>query len=143
MTQLLQLAGKNATFCSRTYRKSLESSLEKQTFGAKNQTDILEFKNIKKKNILGKHSRRWEVPTRSVNVNIDLQKSTNTKSRDQKDEEKRARPQGIEILAVSVIRGLPGSSDGKGSACKVGDLPNLSVGRVPEKGMGNPPSNLA
>lgn len=73
MTQLLQLAGKALTFCSRTYRKAL-GKLIRETDIVKNQTDILEFKNIKKE----KHTEpsiagEW-VPTRSVNVNIDLQK---------------------------------------------------------------------
>ena len=40
---------------------------------------------------------------------------------------------------VMLLRGFPGGSDGKESACNVGDLGSIAeLGRSPERGHGNP-----
>ena len=42
-------------------------------------------------------------------------------------------------MSYGIFPGLPGGSDGKASACNVGDLGLIpGLGRSPEEGLGNP-----
>ena len=47
-------------------------------------------------------------------------------------------------MSFGIFPGLPGGSDGKASACNVGDLGLIpGLGRSPEEGIGNPLQYLA
>ena len=45
----------------------------------------------------------------------------------------------IKIAGINIRKGFPGGSNGKKSACNVGDLGSITgLGRSPEEGNGNP-----
>ena len=48
-----------------------------------------------------------------------------------------------DLIYVHIVKGFPGGSDGKESACNTGDLGSvLGLGRSPGEGNGYPPQDL-